>query len=309
MKTMRCRGEIPGQPVMLFFLKNILIFLDCYVMNEEFLWTVFELSARSGFNDDLIRPFPSDYLLKDGTKDFSRLIECIKARDSKLNNFLNSTFPAISQIIRDEKIISLFRDKKHARPDLVFKIEWPEGKEKRFHEFYSANGSAEHNSESRSSKLAFHGSKPENFYSILQHGLVNCLNKRDLFGSGTYLSTEIDVALSFAPAQVVNIKSKNGAISSLRCVCVCEVAVNSKGVKTTQKSKSVPDTYLVVTNDDSVIVRYLLLYVEEKENHSVDSFYSFIRKYGYLLTVFLFLFSMIFVALPKKSFRSTFSFG
>ena len=51
----------------------------------------------------------------------------------------------------------------------------------------------------------------------------------------------------------VNLKSKNGVISSLRCVCVCEVAVNSKGVKTTEKSKSVPDTYLVVTNDDSVI--------------------------------------------------------
>ena len=43
-------------------------YLDCDVMDEEFLWTVFELSARSGFNDDLIRPFPSDYLLKDGTK-------------------------------------------------------------------------------------------------------------------------------------------------------------------------------------------------------------------------------------------------
>ena len=38
------------------------------VMNEEFLWTVFELSARSGYNDDLIRPFPSEHLLKDGTK-------------------------------------------------------------------------------------------------------------------------------------------------------------------------------------------------------------------------------------------------
>jgi len=112
--------------------------------------------------------------------------------------------------------------------------------------------------------------------------------------------------------------------------------VESKGVKTTEKSKSVPDTYLVVTNDDSVIgkiyeshlyltqfsfvfledgfresekVRYLLLYVEEKKTHSVDGFYSFIRQYGYLLTVFLFLFSMIFVALPKKSFRSKFSFG
>ena len=56
-------------------------------------------------------------------------------------------------------------------------------------------------------------------------------------------------------------------------------------------------------------VRYLLLYVEEKKTHSVDGFYSFIRQYGYLLTVFLFLFSMIFVALPKKSFRSKFSFG
>ena len=139
-------------------------------------------------------------------KDFSRLIECIKARDSKLNNFLNSTFPTISQITRDEKLTSLFRDKKHARPDLVFKIDWPEGKEKRFDESCSTTGGAVYNSKSRNSKLAFHGSKPENFYSILQHGLVNCLNKRDLFGSGTYLSTEIDVALSFAPAQVVNIK-------------------------------------------------------------------------------------------------------
>ena len=136
------------------------------------------------------------------TKDFSRLIECIKARDSKLNNFLNSTFPTISQITRDEKLTSLFRDKKHARPDLVFKIEWSEGKEKRFDECCGATSGED----SRISKLAFHGSKPENFYSILQHGLVNCLNKRGLFGSGTYLSTEIDVALSFAPAQVVNIK-------------------------------------------------------------------------------------------------------
>ena len=136
------------------------------------------------------------------TKDFSRLIECIKARDSKLNNFLNSTFPTISQITRDEKLTFLFRDKKHARPDLVFKIEWSEGKEKRFDECCGATSGGD----SRISKLAFHGSKPENFYSILQHGLVNCLNKRDLFGSGTYLSTEIDVALSFAPAQVVNIK-------------------------------------------------------------------------------------------------------
>ena len=150
----------------------------------------------------------SVFILKNGNfdlnKDFSRLIECIKARDSKLNNFLNSTFPTISQITRDEKIISLFRDKKHARPDLVFKIEWPDGKEKRFDECCGATSGAE----SRISKLAFHGSKPENFYSILQHGLVNCLNKRDLFGSGTYLSTEIDVALSFAPAQVVNIKER-----------------------------------------------------------------------------------------------------
>jgi len=53
---------------------------------------------------------------------------------------------------------------------------------------------------------AFHGSKPENFYSISQHGLLNGLNKRSLFGEGTYLSTEIDVGLNFAPTQSVNIK-------------------------------------------------------------------------------------------------------
>ena len=54
----------------------------------------------------------------------------------------------------------------------------------------------------------FHGSKPENFFSILQHGLVNNLNKRDVFGVGTYLSTEIEVALQFATPQRVSLEVK-----------------------------------------------------------------------------------------------------
>mgnify|MGYP003334016634 CR=1 FL=1 len=45
----------------------------------------------------------------------------------------------------------------------------------------------------------------ENMYSILQHGLINNLNERAAFGEGTYLSTEIDVALGFSPSQRVRI--------------------------------------------------------------------------------------------------------
>ena len=82
------------------------------------------LGVRSIYSDDLVRPFPSEYLLSDGTKDFGRLLECIRNRDIKLNNFLKSSFPEIQEISRNPIISKLLSTKKHARPDKVFQIEW-----------------------------------------------------------------------------------------------------------------------------------------------------------------------------------------
>jgi len=87
-----------------------------------------------------------------------------------------------------------FSNKKFHRPDLVLSVNDAGGQEDKFF----ALGSS-------SSIYAFHGTKSENMFSILQHGLINNLNERAAFGEGTYLSTEIDVALGFAPSQRVRI--------------------------------------------------------------------------------------------------------
>jgi len=92
--------------------------------SDDILWNIFELSAKSHNCDDLIRPFPVDYSNPDGTKDFSRLLENIKSRNSNLSDFLISVFPFIRQISKDPLLARLLSKKKHARPDLVYKIEW-----------------------------------------------------------------------------------------------------------------------------------------------------------------------------------------
>ena len=48
----------------------------------------------------------------------------------------------------------------------------------------------------------------------------------------------------------------------MRCVALCEVAENVRGVSHSSKNSSTPETYLVVTNDDAILVRYVLVYFE-----------------------------------------------
>lgn len=186
---------------------------DFFRMINDLLWQFFALSAKSSNASDLVRPFPALYYDDSGAKDFDRLSIEIQKRNKDLGNFLTKAMPDIRLINSDEVIRNLFKTKKSSRPDFVFRVEWPEGREKRFR-----------SNSSRGTLYAFHGSKPENFYSILQHGLVQCLNKRNLFGDGTYLTTEIEIALEFAPSQLCSILDANFNISSLRCVAVCEVA-------------------------------------------------------------------------------------
>lgn len=187
--------------------------IKIFRMINDLLWQFFALSAKSSNASDLVRPFPALYYDDSGAKDFDRLSSEIHKRNKDLENFLTKAMPDIKLIKSDQVIRNLFKTKKSSRPDFVFRVDWPEGREARFQ-----------NNTSRGTLLAFHGSKPENFYSILQHGLVQCLNKRNLFGDGTYLTTEIEIALEFAPSQLCSILDANFNISSLRCVALCEVA-------------------------------------------------------------------------------------
>ena len=168
-------------------------------MEEQFLWALFESAAKSGNWEDLIRPFPASYLDTTGQKDPKLLLNEIENRQNDLKNWLTTTFPKLQQCLTNGYIQNYFSRKKDYRPNLVLSIHCQDAKEMRFHKHLGTTGK---------STYALHGSKPENFFSILRHGLVNNLNKRDLYGSGTYLSTEITVALQFAVPQKVNFQVK-----------------------------------------------------------------------------------------------------
>lgn len=110
---------------------------------------------------------------------------------------------------------------------------------------------------------AFHGSGLENFHSILHNGLAISLNKRSLFGFGTYLSYKLQTAIVYSPFGYHYYLWNNWLGRKLSLVALCEIA-DSGHVKTHKNTKnstdSFPETYCVVTNNDSIRVAYLLVY-------------------------------------------------
>ena len=140
--------------------------------------------------------------------------------------------------------------------------------------------------------IGFHGTQTENVFSILQNGLTGHLNKRALFGPGTYLSSDLDVALSFAKQG----KSwpSSSICQSMTCVLVCKV-INSDQVKKGKeklsgisfKTASLPHNYYVVQNNDHIVVTHVFLYSSRKMNLSTRNTESklvmLFRCYGFVL--------------------------
>nr|XP_009913399.1 PREDICTED: mono [ADP-ribose] polymerase PARP16 [Haliaeetus albicilla] len=81
---------------------------------------------------------------------------------------------------------------------------------------------------------AFHGSRLENFHSILHNGLHCHLNRTSLFGEGTYLTSDLSLALLYSPHGLGWQQSALG--STLSCVAVCEI-IDHPDVKCQVKKK------------------------------------------------------------------------
>lgn len=145
--------------------------------------------------------------------------------------------------------------------DVVFEVQHSPQTDRRFE---SARGD-------REVFYAYHGSRLDNFYSILQNGLLAHMNKNSLFGTGTYLSSELSVSATFSPA---GYGWQHSQVSpELSCVAMCEV-VDHPDVKCQDRPRSrpsrayaedslagkVPEKYYLVQNNSVVRVKYLLVY-------------------------------------------------
>jgi poly[ADP-ribose] polymerase 16 len=114
-------------------------------------------------------------------------------------------------------------------------------------------------------KFAYHGTKFSTIYTILNYGLQQHLNKTALFGVGLYFSFEVQVSLLFSQSVSSWSRSKLGDLVS--SVAICEYIDDpnySKIRKENAKNSDIPQNYLLITNNEIVRVRYLMIYGTNK---------------------------------------------
>ncbi|XP_027544169.1 mono [ADP-ribose] polymerase PARP16, partial [Neopelma chrysocephalum] len=156
---------------------------------------------------------------------------------------------------------------------------------------------------------AFHGSRLENFHSILHNGLHCHLNRTSLFGEGTYLTSDLSLALLYSPHGLGWQRSALGSV--LSCVAVCEI-IDHPDVKCQVKKKDseeidrkrarvknseggdVPQKYFVVTNNQLLRVKYLLVYSQKQHRRpSSQSSWFYTHRFAIMMMLYLLLLIVI----------------
>lgn len=127
---------------------------------------------------------------------------------------------------------------------------------------------------------AFHGSRLDNFHSILHFGLQQHRTKVSLFGEGIYLARDLGVCLTYSVRGCGWDRSVLGeAVSAVALAQVrdhpTQVKLHSsdeaRGEVEGSEGGRVPDMYVVVRNNELLQIKYLLLYRHESSSLSLGS--------------------------------------
>ncbi|XP_015175960.1 PREDICTED: mono [ADP-ribose] polymerase PARP16 [Polistes dominula] len=248
-------------------------------------WSLFVAACNTYRCDTCLRPFPPMYV-KNECKDIEALRKTVELipplavilRELHEPNVYANYGPAIDLLhwvlirLRDPYIKSISKDNydsvlkkipsemQVAPPNLIFQV--ASAKQSTAEEKWKSNG------QGYSTLYAYHGSRLENFHSILHYGLQQNMCKKSLYGKGIYLSSELGVSLPYSPVGY----GWGGSVlgSELSCVALCEL-INHPAIKKhnpkariqNTSSESVPNKYYLVTNSDLVRIRYLLVYSQE----------------------------------------------
>ena len=272
----------------------------------DFILSILFASLKSFKGESLMKPLP------DFAASFEQLMEChdqtyyppVNMRTDSVRNqkFLDWTALLAGQIevtpYNNDDFVGLVGSLTVKRnPNFIVKLKNPK-----------VSQQFEHLAVTHGVSIGFHGTHTENVFSIFQNGLVGHLNKRALFGPGIYLSSDLDVALSFAKQG----KSwpRSYICQNMTCVLVCKV-INSDQVKQGKaklsgislKTNALPHNYYVVQNNDHVSVTHLLLYSAKQRRPSCRNAESklvlFVRCYGFVLFYGLIL---VFICLCSNGF-------
>lgn len=269
-------------------LTSLRLLLEKDLLAADVKWSLFVAACQHYRHDSCLKPFPPKFLKQD-SKDIDSLRDVVDRTpslrllsqilkdpdvhqlDPNIIDLLHWVLKGTQQLKRIPKkqfssVLSLVQcDIQYEPPAYIFSVALSDAARETWSDL----------SAGKKTLFAFHGSRLENFYSIVQYGLQQLLNKNSLFGSGIYLSTEMSMSLPYSPTGYGWGKSILGP--SLSIVALCEVIDHpdvhyprpeTQSPEPHKKQKAPPDSiggevpekYILVTNSDLVRVRYLLVY-------------------------------------------------
>uniref|UniRef100_H3D868 Poly [ADP-ribose] polymerase n=1 Tax=Tetraodon nigroviridis TaxID=99883 RepID=H3D868_TETNG len=282
--------------------------------------SLFAAAAQSYKRDSLLRPFPPRYLRGD-VKDFDELLADVKSlpgvrelvrlppRDGEhhlaLAHWILSSKSFAVKTLQKVQFTNLFKLAENEEvsapvPDFLFELEYSDQMNARFQKTRAG----------REVFYAFHGSRLENFHSIIHNGLHCHLNKNSVFGEGTYLTSDLSMALLYSPHSSGWQESLLGPL--LSCVALCEV-IDHPDVKCQVKKKDselidrqrsraknseggeVPHKYFVVTNNQLLRVKYLLVYSQRRHLTRRSCSSSWLLRHHFAIMMSLYLLLLIFI--------------
>lgn len=282
--------------------------------------SLFVAAAQNYKRDSLLRPFPPRYTCGDD-KDFEELLadvnslpgvrELVRLRPGQGDHHLSLTHWilssksfAVKTLQKDEfpKLCDLMEHEGISAPvpDFLFELEYSDQMNARF----------EKTRADRNVFYAFHGSRLENFHSIIHNGLHCHLNKNSVFGEGTYLTSDLSMAVLYSPHNSSWRESLLGPL--LSCIALCEVIdhpdvkcqVKKKDSEITDRRRSraknseggdVPQKYFVVTNNQLLRVKYLLVYSQRRHLSRRSHSTSWLFKHHFAIMMSLYLLLLIFI--------------
>ncbi|XP_070498633.1 protein mono-ADP-ribosyltransferase PARP16-like [Chironomus tepperi] len=265
-------------------LQDIKNFIQKDLLAADLKLSLFISAAKCYKKDFLVNPFPAFYI-KNHIKDFDKLAEDLDQippleellllliaefgsdqllSDTVINllhwvliEYLKYDVQTVHKSKHEEILLLSKSTGKYQVPNYIFQINYKNtsAAERKFNQLKFGN----------TTKFAYHGTKFYCMYSILNYGLQQHLNKTALFGEGLYFSYELQVSQLFSQSVLSWNRSKLGELIS--CTAVCEYIddpLYTKIRKENAKNSDIPQNYLLITNNEIVRPRYLLIYGSNK---------------------------------------------
>ncbi|KAK6192012.1 hypothetical protein SNE40_003568 [Patella caerulea] len=293
--------------------------------------SLFSAALHSYRYDTVLRPFPPMFLQSDTEKDKTALEKVFKEIpkitniSNEINKLSDNALNLLKWIFESKRFnLRSLSDKNSFEsiqkltgnnspvppPSYIFELEPSEASNEKFQEIR----------QNRKLMYAYHGSRTENFHSILHNGLASHMNKTSVFGEGTYLSGELGVSLNYSPSGYTWANSEIGKMFGLIAVCemIDDPTVKCQTNETNgSKKKSrayaansmggdVPEKYYVVQNNEVIRLKYILIYVDKNNSTQTNRLVqpTFFQEHKFVIMLFFYAFLLLGVGLANsKTFK------